>query len=90
MTANERDRIDRLIEDVADWKVETVEAIHKAVAGHEIACPMRDDVKWLVSNAKARTAQAAERRRWYKRLSVVAGAVVTCVGLLAALGFRPL
>jgi hypothetical protein len=100
MTAGEKERIDKLISDIADWRVETKDTITEAVEKHRMDCldgrlkPMQDDLSWLVANAKRREAEAAasriRRARWYKRASVAAGGVVTLVGLMAALGFRPL
>ena len=64
MTKDEAERIDKLMADIADWRVEMKDDIGEAVRTHQAACleihlsPMQRDLTWLVANAKKRHAEA--------------------------------
>jgi hypothetical protein len=88
-------RIDNLIEQVAETKVDTKNAITESIKEHEQSChedclvPMKTDVKWLVENAKKRSTEAALREEQAKkrnrRLLTLVGVLVPVFGILAPL-----
>lgn len=91
MTRDEADRIDRLINELADQKVETIEAIGKAVKEHQASClamhlgPMQTDLKWLVDNAKARKADHERKKKRNRRVYSWLALIVPSIGIISGL-----
>lgn len=75
MTADERRRIDKLIAQIADWRVEMKDDLIEAVNQHQDHCltehlrPMKADLAVLVADSRA-------RHHAWRRVQIIAGSVI--------------
>jgi hypothetical protein len=88
MTSEERQRIDKLIADIADWRVEMKDDLIGAVREHQAAClekhltPLGASLDHLVANSERAATERAYLRRLRKRVSLAVGGVVTAIGIV--------
>lgn len=86
MTAEERQRIDQLIADIAGWRIEMKDDLLKAVQEHQDRClaerldPMDRKLDKLIEETERDSADRAAMRRLRKRVNLSAAALLTIVG----------
>jgi len=86
MTTDERNRIDALIKQVADWRVEMKDELLAAVREHQERClrehlnPIGDKLDRLITETERDSAERAAMRRLRKRINLMAAAAVTAIG----------
>jgi hypothetical protein len=88
MTKDEAERIDALIAQVAEWRVEMHDETLAALKAHQDSClidhisPLASDMKLLVEDMQQRQIEAAQRKRWRRTIVKVGGGILTATGVL--------
>ena len=89
MTASEQERIDKLIQDIAGWKVELSEQLTQAIQAHSGHCfvnhitPIQESLDQLIASENKRNVLTEARTKALRLLAISISSLAGIIGIIS-------